>query len=290
MTAAAAPVVVWGNCQARPIAALLREPLAAHGLQVLDVPTVFEATAEQVAWVREQVARAAVLVTQPIRDEYRHPGCGSEQLAALVPASGRVVRVPSTIHTGWFPYQANAHDEHGVRIPAPLVAYHDLRLLAAAAAGRSVDDVLAGGLGRSADDDALRTAAADSVAELRRREQGADVAVSDLVDVPDAMFAMNHPANRTLGAIAERVLDHLGLDGEITLPEREFLGEIRTPVEQHVVAARGAGAVQPDWIVRREVVPWDDVVRAHLALYAEHPHVARDARIRWDERLAVLGF
>ena len=287
---ATAPVVVWGNCQARPVAALLRAPMAAHGLEVLDVPTVFEATAAEVAWVREQVGRAGVLVTQPIRDEYRHAGCGSEQLAALVPASGRVVRLPSAIHTGWFPYQANAHDEHGVRVPAPLVAYHDLRLLAAAEQGRSADDVLADGLGRAVDDDALRTAAAASVAELQRREQTADVTVSDVIDRPDAMFAMNHPTNRTLGALAARVLDHLGLDGGIDLPEREFLGEIRTPVEPHVVAARGEGVTQPEWIVRREVVPWADVVRAHLALYAEYPQIARDARVRWAERLAVLGF
>ncbi len=281
-------VVVWGNCQAPPLAALLRAPLAEHGLDVLDVPTVFEATAAQVAWVRDQLGRAAVLLTQPIRDEYRHAGCGSEQLAALVPPAGRVVRLPSVIHTGWFPYQSNGHDADGVRVPGPLVEYHDLRLVAAAAAGQAAADVLER-WPVAAPADGIRAAAAASVAELERREVGTDVVISDLVDTPDAMFAMNHPANVTLAALATRVLTHLGFTGSVTVPERQFLGAIRTPVDDHVVTARSAGTAHPDWVVGREQVGWSAVVEAHLALYAARPEIVADARRRFADRLELLA-
>ena len=70
-------VVVWGNCQAAPIAALLSGPLAEHGLSVMTVPPVFEIDAAGLERVRAQLATAALLITQPIRDEYRIPGCGS---------------------------------------------------------------------------------------------------------------------------------------------------------------------------------------------------------------------
>ena len=288
MTATRGAVIVWGNCQAPALASLLRAPLATAGLEVLTVPTVFEATAAEVAWVRDEVTRAALLVTQPIRDEYRHAGCGSEQLAAMLPDSGRAVRLPSVVHTGWFPYQANAHDEDGGRVDAPLVEYHDLRLLAAAAEGASADEVLERWPVTAAAD-GIRAAAAASVAELQRREAGTDVLASDLVDAPDALFAMNHPSNGVLATLARRVLDHVGVDAPVDVPQREFLGAVRTPLEPHVVAARGEGTARPDWVVRREPVSWEAVVRAQSELYAARPGIPRDARVRFADRLATLG-
>ena len=104
------PVVVWGNCQAAPIAALLTEPLQAHGWGVRPVAPVFEIDAQGLADVHELMARAAVLVTQPVRDEYSIPGCGSAQLSALMKAAdARVVTIPVTYDSSAFPYQVNAH-------------------------------------------------------------------------------------------------------------------------------------------------------------------------------------
>ena len=82
------PVVVWGNCQAEPVAALLTEPLSRHGLRVVVVPPVFLVDQAGLSRVHDLVSRAAVLVTQPVRDEYSIPPCGAAPLTTLLPPTG----------------------------------------------------------------------------------------------------------------------------------------------------------------------------------------------------------
>lgn len=282
-------VVVWGNCQAEPVGALLAEPLRAHHLRVVDVPAVFLVDVEGLRRVHELVAAAAVLVTQPVRDEYSIPGCGAAQLTGMLPHGGRAVTFPVTFHAAAFPFQVNAHGGDGARVDAPLTDYHDLRALVAAERGLSVDEALAWWPVPAAP--AVQEVAATSLAELQRRERELDVTVSDLVDQAGAMFTISHPTNLVLAEVARRVLGVLGLDGEVTAPAREFLGARRAPVEAAVVDALGwdAAGVAADWRVDNAEVPRADVVAAHLALYRERPDIPADSRVRYAQRLDTLG-
>jgi hypothetical protein len=282
------PVVVWGNCQAAPIAALLSEPLQAHGWGVRPVAPVFEIDATGLAEVHELMARAAVLVTQPIRDEYSIPGCGSAQLSAMMrSADARVVTIPVTYDSSAFPYQVNAHRGDGSRIDAPLTDYHDLRAIVAAERGLDVDAALE--WWPAPTPEMVRTNAKASQAELQRRETELDVKASDLLDRP-AMFTLSHPNNAVLAEIARRVLVVLGIDGDVEVPVREFLGARRAPVERAVVEALGwsDSAQQDDWIVEKRVVPLREVLETHLPWYAERPDIAVDARKRFRDRLNLL--
>ena len=282
-------VVVWGNCQAEPLALLLREPLARHDLEVVVVPPVFLVDDAGLDRVREVVQTSAVLISQPVRDEYRIPGCGTAQLAELLPAGGRLVTFPVTFHIGAFPYLVNAHGGDGHRVPAPLTEYHDLRALVAAERGLDVDRALVWWPAPTAD--AVRAIAVDSIAQLRRREAPLDVAVSSLVDGRAAMWTLDHPSNAVLGPMADALLRFLGLAETVDVPDREFLGARRAPVEQAVVAAHGwpAEAATPGWRIDRRDIPAVELLSAHLALYRERPDVVADARRRFAERLAVLG-
>lgn len=288
------PVLVWGNCQAAPTADLLRAPLAAAGCEIVDVPPVFLADADDVQRVRELLADAAALVSQPVRDEYATPGCGTRQLAALLPADARLVTFPVAFDTRAFPYQVNAHDGDGHRVTAPLTDYHDLRILDAAARGWSVDQTVDRWPQPSAEA-VLRTTAA-SRAELRRREHDIDVPVSDLLDElgPDALFTITHPTNALLAAQARRILTALGLpDGPdaFAVPDREYLGERRAPLEPAVAAALD-WSPDPDraeWIFRGERLPLRDVVTAHLERYAAHPDIVADSIRRHADRRALIG-
>lgn len=277
------PVVVWGNCQSPALQALLRAPLARHGLEVVPVPTVYEATAAEVEHVHRVVAGASVLVSQPVAEEYRFPGCGTEFLAGLLPPHGRLLRIPSVVHTAWFPYQVNGHTGAGVRIPAPLVDYHDLRLVAAAARGDVPDPDW------NPPDGTVAAHAERSLAELRRRERGLDVTISDALAGREAMFAMNHPSNHTLGVFAQRILDALGLPGRVDLPHREFLGELRTGIDAAVAAGLGADPVASPWRRAGAVVTDRDIAAAHLVFYREHPDVVADCLGRYRPRLDELA-
>lgn len=283
------PVVVWGNCQAEPIARLLSEPLRRHGLEVVVVPPVFLVDEPGLAHVQELVSRAAVLITQPVRDEYRIAGCGANQLAALLPPDGRCLTFPVIYHVGAFPFQVNAHGGDGERVDAPLTDYHDLRALVAAARGMGVDEAIAWWPVPCGD--AVRRSSEESLARLRAREADLDVPSSDLVDDPGAMFTLSHPSNGVLAAVARRVLSALEVVDEIEVPAREFLGARRAPLEPAVVEALGwpIEAVRPDWVIDRRVVPRPEVVGAHLELYRRRPDIPTDARTRFAERLSALG-
>ena len=282
-------VVVWGNCQAEPLATLLTEPLRRHGLEIVPVPAVYLVDAAGLRRVREVLATAAVLVTQPIRDEYRIPGCGAAQLAGLLPAGARVVTVPVAFHTGTFPFQFNAHGGDGARVVAPVTDYHDLRAVVAAERGLTVAEAL--DWWPAPDPAVVRELAAASTAELTRREAGLDVSVSDAVGGSGAMFTITHPTNRLLVEMASRILAVLGLPGAVTTGPREFLGARRAPVEAAVARAFGWSeeSVHDDWQVDNCTVPLSAVLEAHLALYAERPDIVADTRVRSSERLTALG-
>ncbi len=288
LTAEKPPVVVWGNCQSTPLAALLTEPLRARGWQVHPVPPVFEVDEAGLAEVHRLMATAAVLVTQPIKDEYRIPGCGSNQLATLLDHAAQVVTFPVTYDTSGFPFQVNAHRGDGTRVDAPLTDYHDLRTIVAAERGLGVDQAL--DWWPAPTPEMVRQNADASVAELHRRESDLDVQVSDLLAGP-AMFTLSHPTNAVLAETARRILGVLDVEGDIDVPSREFLGARRAPIEAPVVETLG----WPDdtrhdrWIVNGAELDQREVVGTQLEFYATYPDIVGDARTRFARRLELLG-
>ena len=280
--------MVWGNCQAGPIATLIAPAVAAAGAVVVATPPVFEVTEDGLARVQELVRGAAALITQPIRDEYRWPGCGSDELAALLPPDAQLVRFPVIYDVGPFPYQFNAHGGDGLRVRAPITDYHDLRAVVAAERGFGVAEASA--WWPRPEPAAVRGLAADSRNQLIRRSAGADVAVDDLLG-PGAMFTLSHPTNRVLAEVARRILDRLRIRARVDVPVREFLGERRAPTEAAVVAALGwpESAARDAWQVRGEAVTGEQVLAAHLAFYAARPDVVADTRTRQADRLSRLG-
>ncbi len=296
MTSAVGPVLpsgrsvlVWGNCQAAPIADLINASLRVTGGEVVTVPPVFEAVESDLVRIREILPQAAALVSQPVRDEYVTPGCGTRQLAALLPPDALVVRFPVTFDTSAFPYQVNAHGADGSRVTAPVTDYHDLRMLVAAEHGWSAEQTVA--RWPTPSPDAVRANAAGSRRELRRRELELDVEVSDLLG-PEAMFTLSHPTNELLAVEARRILAVLGVpDATVTVPEREYLGERRAPVEDAVADALGwpAPVGRDVWVVRGERVDPTELAATQLAFYAERPDVVADSRVRHAERRALMG-
>ena len=284
---------VWGNCQAESIRRMVAPAGAEHGVEFVRLPPVFEMDEAEVARLHELVALAGVLVTQPVKDEYRVPGCGSEQLVALLPEDARVVRVPTTYYEGLFPWQVHAHDERGARVDAPLTDYHDLRLLDAAVRGWDVDRAVARIEGFTPAAGAVRDLAARSQAELRRRNAALDVDTTDAVVAggAEAMWTVNHPANATLRAVGSGVLATLGWDGDPAVPDHQMLGGSRAPLEAAVLEALDLdrAAARPGWVLAGRDVPWTEIAAPQLELYAARRDVARRAVEKYADRTAALG-
>jgi hypothetical protein len=273
--------LVHGNCQAEALRVVLA-PVTVE--RMVRVPPAHELTADDMAHLRALLARTTLMVSQPVRDDYRDLPIGTRQLVRLLPRAAKVLRVPVVRYLGLHPYAAIVrHPADRAAVP-PVVPYHDLRTVAVAA-GRPK--------GAAADAAALRAVGAGSVAELVRREQaGCDVRVSDLLEGlgVDAVNTLNHPGNRLVVALAGRVHTALGGDGEVGDPGRTLLGEVLAPLEPAVLDARGLTATPREhWVVRGQDIADETVRAAHLAWYADHPGWVATALVAHADRIALLG-
>ncbi len=230
-------VVVWGNCQAGPLADLLRVPLAACDYEIVPTPPVYLLDAATLSHARRALSSAAVLITQPVSDDYHLAGCGTASIVALLPADARVITFGVAHHVGAFPYQTNAHGGDGARVLAPVTDYHDLRAITAAQRGMNAHD--AASWWPEPDADVVRSVAAAATTELARREERLDIGMAEQLLRPDALWTMTHPTNVSMAAIARAVLRLLELPDTIEVPGREYLGQRRAPIESAVVAALG---------------------------------------------------
>lgn len=310
-------LLVWGNCQGESFRLLLGdEPgtaMADDELVSVRIPPAFELTPDEVPLLHRLVARARVLVSQPIPDDYRGMPVGTKQLAALLPDGAALVRVPVVYCTSRFPWQTTLR--HWKAAPGaaerpgedpPLVPYHDLRTLVEAhgrltgaeVAVRAVEDS-DDGPRLPVDVASLRAAAEESVGLLAHRERAKGLLpVSDLVAAERGVgfHAVNHPDNPLLLAAAERVAEEVGrrtglrLEAALPADGRTLLGGIRTPVEEQIVEALGLEcAPRPDWSIGGQAVP-DAVVRqTHLDWYLANPACVAAGMERFDARTRLLG-
>lgn len=266
--------VVLGNCQAESLRLVMDTPER----RFIRVPPVHEMTAEDARLLHDLVPRAHTVVTQPVRDDYHDLPLGSRQVAAAT--SARMLTVPPVRFAGLHPFQA-AIRVPGVEEDPPVVAYHDIRTLAAAA-GIAVAASIAPG--------AVRDIGRSSIEVLRTREAGADIRVSDLFDdiTSDHARTVNHPGNAVWLPLGARVLDALGdADGPVD-PGHPLLDAVRAPLRAEVIEAWGLpDAPRDEWIVEGEVVDDAEVRAAHTAWYAAHPAFVRAAVERLAPLLAV---
>jgi hypothetical protein len=270
--------MVVGNCQAEAMRLLLDGPVTS-----LRIPPVHEMTASDLGALHRILARVDVLVTQPIREGYRGLGLGSAQLAARCRPDTAVVTVPVLRDTGLFPDHAIVRDPTGRVGDPPLAPYHHLSLLARAA-GLRLDPL---------DVDSVRSDAALSVEQLRRRERAHHtVPASDLLEQRTAasFHTLNHPGNPVLLGVARRVRAALGLTEEIADPGRELLGAVLAPLEPVVLEALDlTGPPRLGWLVDGRALTAEEVADSHLQWYRENPAVVEHGLERHRDRLALRG-
>jgi hypothetical protein len=277
--------VVIGNCQAES----LRVALDGGGLRTVRTPAVHELVTADLPHLDRWLARASLLVSQPVRDDYHDLPLGTRQLTARLGADARVVAVPVIRFAGLYPTSAIVRPPHDPSLAPPLVEYHDLVVLAEAAARRDGRPARAPQL----DPEAVRSIAALSLHELRKREEAHDaVVVSDLFGSPSfaQMRTLNHPGNPVWTALASRVRDRLGLPEHVVDPGRQLLDSVHAPRLEAVVDAYGLDEAPTDhWVVEGRRIPREEVREAHLRWYEREPQVVDAGLARHADSLALLG-
>lgn len=272
-------VLSIGNCQAES----LRIVLPDDELQTVRIPPVHELTPADLPALEAWLAHTDVLVTQPIRDDYRGLPVGTAQLVARMSPTADAVVVPVIRFAGLYPRHAIIRPPSDPSLVPPVVAYHDLAVLLEAA-GEWLPPLRR---------ESVRAVRDESIGQLRAREEAhRTIPVSDLFARPsfEQMRTINHPGNPVWLAVGQRVLDRMGLDAEVRDPGRPLLDSVHAPREQVVIDALGLGASpEPAWIVDGQRVDVETVRAAHLAWYAEHPDAVATGLARHRDVIGLLG-
>ena len=278
--------LVWGNCQAEALRRLLA-PLGGD-LTFRELPPVHEITAAQRDEVLALMPRVELLVAQPISDEYRVTGLGTQRLASLLPPTGMLVTFPVVFLESWFPWQVYARDGRDEVVEAPLTDYHDLRVITAAARGWGVAEALAGWETFVPPAEGVQEVDRRSRAELGRRQAGLDVQ-ADLTG-PHAMVSINHPTEPVMAQLATDVAARAGLVGTVERRPGTAVGGLRSPLERPVLDALGfADERATGWQVGGRAVGLPELLAAQLAFYQATPAVVGYALDRYADRLELLG-
>ncbi|MEH3139074.1 MAG: WcbI family polysaccharide biosynthesis putative acetyltransferase [Mycobacterium kyogaense] len=261
--------LVVGNCQAEALRRVL-DSVPARPYQTVRIPPVHELTQRDLPHLNELLGRAAVLLSQPIRPDYRDLPVGTRQLAERLDPGARVVRWPVIRYAGLYPFQVIVRRPADRSLTPPVVPYHDLRTIAAARAGRSPDDPW--DVDVSAEQ--IRAVAALSRDELAMREaRDCDVGISDLLAGfgVDAAHTINHPGNPVLIALAQRILDHLDVAATAIPVDTVLLSSVTAPLQPRVLDALGVtGTPRPDWCQHSTTISAQDVHTAQLRWYDDN--------------------
>lgn len=272
--------VVLGNCQAES----LRQALAGSGVRFARVPPVHELVAGDIPFLQRLLSRVDVIVAQPIHDDYHGMPLGTRQLLDAAPRGVRSALVPVIRFAGLYPWQAIVRPPRDPSADPPIVPYHDLRTLAAAAGSATP---------ARPSPDALRAITAASLDELRSREERhRTVQISDAFAHPSFahMRTINHPGNPVLEVLAARVHDRLGLDGATAPLSRPMLDRVHAPREEPVIELFGLpDEPRAHWLVDGQPVADAEVRAAQLAWYREHPDVVQAGLSRHADAMRVLG-
>ncbi|MDQ2756542.1 MAG: WcbI family polysaccharide biosynthesis putative acetyltransferase, partial [Actinomycetota bacterium] len=233
--------------------------------------------------------RLDLLVTQPVGDDYRGLPVGTRQLLARTSPGLRHVLVPSLRYAGRSPHHVLVHPPHLPQPDPPVVPYHDLRTVVRAAWER---EGLAPPPAPTLTPEAVRAVAADSVGELRRREeQHETIVASDLLTIGahPSMRTINHPGNDLFAALAVRVREALGLDPRPTRLTRALLNGIHAPVEPAVAAVFGDVSPRSTWIVDGREVDVETVEREQATWYRGRGDVVDEILRRSGRQMRHLG-
>ncbi len=280
--------LVVGNCQAEALRRVL-DNVPGRPYRTARIPPVHELTADDLPYLDALLAQAAVLLSQPIRADYRDLPVGTAQLAERLAPAAVCVRWPVIRHAGLYPFQAIVRRPADRSLNPPVVPYHDLRTVSAARAGRAPADPW--DVAISADQ--IRAVAAVSREELARREvRDCDVGVSDLLAAmgADAAHTINHPGNALLEALAQRILGRLGVSLAVAAVDGVLLASVTAPLEARVLDALGlTGTARSNWCRDGEVISPQAVHAAQLSWYRTNPDFVDLASERHGIVMELLG-
>lgn len=241
-------IAVLGNCQARPLTALL--PLANPAIEVIYQGVVHLLRDDDAQQCEAALRKADFILAQRVADTY---SCAFVHSSGLLGRFGqKVLFWPNLYFSGYNPELFYIRLADRAPLRGPLGDYQSATFFEGWRQGLSVEKTLA--LHTDMDFNRERYGAIPeaSLAELRRREQDTHVRVTPelerLVWTQRLFFTFNHPCLFLLQLTAAALLQAAGVPVAKRLRNAgpEPLGMIRPPLNPWVARERGMQEPQPD--------------------------------------------
>jgi hypothetical protein len=201
-------LVIPGNCQAQLLEVMFAT--ASPDLSLTRLEPVFAMQEGRKDQVLQAMSEADFIFTQRTSDDFFLPWLTPGYLRAAFGA--KCIVWPNIYFDGYFPKTGYIY-KHGIgKVLTPLEDYHLAPLISAYGRGLGVEDAVKEIEQFDASGGACFEA---SFAELERREQNADVPISDFLRAEAArrriVYTPNHPYNDVLAELAARLARKAGI-------------------------------------------------------------------------------
>ncbi|WP_285164759.1 WcbI family polysaccharide biosynthesis putative acetyltransferase [Shewanella goraebulensis] len=265
---------VLGNCQAAPLAdILMRQPSFAAHYQYIKMPKpaymLQQADYESVKNVLEQID---LFIHQDISNAFG-PRFNTSHLKTLMKPGSETISFPSIYFTGYHPEicylrhidkKANEfsdyHDQNLIQryIEQPETAYEK--------SNKAINDPT------YYSEQFINKNAADSLTELKRREEKLDIRLSDFIEQhwkeELLFFSMNHPSRTVLNELTRRVITKLSLEENAIIGKFQHLNESSLPIYASVLKHIKVKNCY-DLKIKNVPISIEKYISNHLAIYQQ---------------------
>jgi len=205
-------IVVVGNCQARPIAELLKK--LNSNIEVINIAIVHLLKSEQYSEYNDDFESADYIISQLVADNYPCEFVRSRSLKEKYGA--KVVTIVNLFFLGYTP------DLFYIRIPekgtlkGPLGDYHNKTIVESWINGRSVQETAKLLKNIEYNTHKYSLVLSQSLVELESREEHSDVKICSYIAkemfLQRLFFTFNHPTKTLLTAYTTRILKHIQIE------------------------------------------------------------------------------
>lgn len=224
-------IAIIGNCQARPIAEILRKQ--SDYIDIICEVIVHLTTDAEKEHYHPLLDKADVIITQVVADNYPCKFVTTQNLLNNFP--GKVIKINNLFFNGYFPDFRYLRTSKG-NLAGPLTDYHSELVLNCYKSGFSKDFTLSAFNKKNIRVKPYTNYFNHSLNELKQRENNADVKICDFLeerlnDGQVLFHTFNHPTSELLVKYANRILDKISIRyDEFFNLDWEPLGQIKLPI------------------------------------------------------------
>lgn len=275
-------ICVMGNCQSAPIRDLLKKRIGVEA-DVVQLKPVHLLNKADLRDVLTHLRTADIVVTHLISENYNDLPIGTGQLKDIMRPGARLIVVPNAHFIGYFPSFLYIKDAKG-RTVAPRIAdyscfpsdYHDAFCIAGKIKGLSMDQVSSFYAEYAGAHEWISKYVGESLESLRERERECDVTVSGYIEEfyteSQLFWTFNHPSNRLLEYIVDKVIECIGLAPIVQKNNAEYLKGTVLPLFPFVVNTMQM-SFAPEKFAMDEVSNYEEFVSRCWAGYEKYPEL-----------------